>query len=303
MVVDHIHDHAQAALVQSLHSLLELADAHLAMERVGCIRALRHAVVHRIIAPVERRRTARLVHRAKVLHRHQLHMRETLALEVGHAGRMPALPVERGVCQRQRLVLAAVRLGHAAVRVGGKVPHVNLADHVLASPGGRAVARPARRVGARQVHDHGAHAVHAAGPRVRVGDEPRHAVHHHVVAIVHAVKVLARLPGPQAALPAHELVRGIGPALVAAMMQVQRHALGRRGPERKARALRRHKGPQRRIAMKLILKVFGIKDRFQRSCAHVLHQAFSPGFSSDSIPRFLPARKICTFFFKRRRFP
>ncbi len=52
MVVDHVHDRAEAQVGQALDHLAELEDALLAL-RFGRVAALGHAVVERVIAPVE----------------------------------------------------------------------------------------------------------------------------------------------------------------------------------------------------------------------------------------------------------
>ena len=52
VVVHHIENHPYAGLVQGLHHLLELADAHGRRIGVGGIAALGHVVVERVIAPV-----------------------------------------------------------------------------------------------------------------------------------------------------------------------------------------------------------------------------------------------------------
>ena len=65
VVVDHVHDHAQAALVERLHHLAEFENARGAVG-IGRVAALGHVVVQRVVAPVEgiavrRRRDQRLL--------------------------------------------------------------------------------------------------------------------------------------------------------------------------------------------------------------------------------------------------
>ena len=52
VVVDHVEDDPDACLVEGLHHLLELADAARGVVGVGGVAALRHIVVHGVIAPV-----------------------------------------------------------------------------------------------------------------------------------------------------------------------------------------------------------------------------------------------------------
>ena len=53
MVVDHVHDHAQAVLVQGLHHFTKLKDALRAFGRVGAVAAFGCTVVIGVIAPVK----------------------------------------------------------------------------------------------------------------------------------------------------------------------------------------------------------------------------------------------------------
>jgi hypothetical protein len=52
VVVDHVHHHPQAHLVERLHHLAELDHARHAV-RVGAVAAFRHGVVEGVVAPVE----------------------------------------------------------------------------------------------------------------------------------------------------------------------------------------------------------------------------------------------------------
>ncbi len=53
MVIDNVHDNADAFVVQGLNHLLELVDSHFAVVGVGGVGAFGGVVVHRVIAPVE----------------------------------------------------------------------------------------------------------------------------------------------------------------------------------------------------------------------------------------------------------
>ena len=52
MVVHHIEDDTDTRLVECLHHLLELTDAHLRPIRIGGVATLGHIIVHRVVAPV-----------------------------------------------------------------------------------------------------------------------------------------------------------------------------------------------------------------------------------------------------------
>ena len=68
VIVDHVEDDADACLVEGLHHLLELTDASRRGVGVGGVAALRHVVVHGVVAPVVLVvGKARLVHRAVVV--------------------------------------------------------------------------------------------------------------------------------------------------------------------------------------------------------------------------------------------
>ena len=54
VVVHHIHDDADVVLVQALDHLLHFGDAGARVARIGGVRAFRHVVVLRIVAPVLR---------------------------------------------------------------------------------------------------------------------------------------------------------------------------------------------------------------------------------------------------------
>ena len=52
VVIHHIEDDADVCVVESLHHLLELTDAHFGLIGIRGVAALRHIVVHRVVAPV-----------------------------------------------------------------------------------------------------------------------------------------------------------------------------------------------------------------------------------------------------------
>ena len=52
MIINHIEYHADTCFVESLYHLLEFLDSYIGLIRIGGIRAVRHIVVLRIIAPV-----------------------------------------------------------------------------------------------------------------------------------------------------------------------------------------------------------------------------------------------------------
>ena len=81
MIVDYIHDHSKALLVERLDGSFELSDAYLAVAGIGRVRALRHIVINRVIAPVKLA-AAPLVDRAEVIDGHELQVGDADMLEV-----------------------------------------------------------------------------------------------------------------------------------------------------------------------------------------------------------------------------
>ena len=250
VVIDHVHHHAQAALVQRGDRGLELADAYLAVRGVGGVAALRHVVVDRIVAPVVAAGRA-LIDGAEVEHRHQLHMRDAQSPQIRHTRRVHAVAAERRVRLAEGEVFAAVRRGDAAGRVGGKVPDMHLGDHILRRARRGAVVLPAGRIRARQVDDHAAPTVQAAGPGIRVARAPGDAVHGHVVIVIRAVEIARILRPPQSPLPAPErdAREWLAPAPV--VIQIERNSLRRGRPQRKARARLPAEAAQRLLTVKL----------------------------------------------------
>ena len=226
VVIHHVHHHPQPVLVEGLNHLPALPDAGRAVGRVGGIAALRHIVVHRVIAPVELLLTAPLVHRAEVKHGQQLDVGHPQARQVLHTRRQPAVLIPPG----ERLEFPPVLGGHPAVRVKGEILHVQLVDDLLRLGGGRSVAVPALRAGAGQIHRHAAPAVAAAGHGIGVGGGPAHAVCPNGVVIVCPVEVFIHRRLPDAPVPPRQrqdLIR-LGNAVP---VQGQLHPLGLGAPQ------------------------------------------------------------------------
>ena len=211
MVVDHVHHHPQAVLVQGRYHVAKLQDALRAVG-VGGVAALRNAVVERIVAPVEavgcprrahRRLLARRVARrrrhgrlgalgCRLDHRGDVEGRQQV--DVGQAGVLQLEQVIHAVGQvRVRvwagrpvvgecLVLATVGLGHRRV-VDAEIANVHLVDHDVLEVGQRRLAErvPAGRlqVAVGQVDELAAHVaqrhtVLRQADRVGVADQVMH---------------------------------------------------------------------------------------------------------------------------------
>ena len=263
MVVHHVHDDAQAVLVQRLHGFFQFADAHRAVVGVGGVAAVGDVVVDGVVAPVVG--VAALGHRAVVEHRHQLYMGHAQAAQVGNAGRVDAVAVQCGVFQCESLVLAAVRGGHTAGRVEGKILDVRCIDDILRPPGGGGVGSPVFGVCAAQVDDHAARAVAPAGHGPGVGGTAGDAfgVGDGIV-IVHAVEVALGCGAPHPALAAGQRQRAQRFAPGAAVVERERDRLRGGGPQSKGRGLRRPQRAQRGVGMVHARKRAGIVQPFAR---------------------------------------
>ena len=152
MVVHHVQDDADARLVQGLHHLLELTNAHLRPCGVGRVRPLRHVVVHGVIAPVILWHVQpRLIYRAEVIAWQDVYGIDAQPLQVTDGPRLG---------EREKLPrMLRVTTGN------GEVAMVHLVNHQV----GRRlhhrplVTLPPRRVGVAQVDNHGLPTVHADG--------------------------------------------------------------------------------------------------------------------------------------------
>ena len=196
VVVDHVHDHAQAALVQRLHHLAEFEDACGAIG-IGGVAALGHVVVQRVVAPVEcvairRRRDQRLLlggirrQRGERVERGRL-PRGLVLVGGGEVERRQQVHVRDARQSQGRQVLHAIRallrerrVGAALVRrnggVGGaEVTHVQFVQHDVFGRGeiGLVQLVPAARLqlGVFERHDLAARAVARQRDRVGIGDD------------------------------------------------------------------------------------------------------------------------------------
>ena len=131
VVVHHIHDDADVVLVQALDHLLHFGDAGARVARIGGVRAFRHVVVLRVVAPVLRAigvvaQVAGLVDGTVVVHRHDLHVGDAQRLEIVEAGGRALGGLRAGFDHAQ--VLALLVGGDAGGRVDGEVADVHLGD-------------------------------------------------------------------------------------------------------------------------------------------------------------------------------
>ncbi len=75
MVVNHVHNNADAVCVQGFYHLLHFFYPHFPVCRVGGVGAFRHIVIDRVIAPVKLFGVdIALVHGTEIIDRKQMHM-------------------------------------------------------------------------------------------------------------------------------------------------------------------------------------------------------------------------------------
>ena len=239
MVVHHVHDHAQAVLVQAVHHLLGLDHAVGRVGRIRGVGAFRHIVVERIVTPVvvgviER---LRLVDARVIEHLLDLHMRDAELHEVVHASGL-ARGV-RGAVLDHAEVLAALVGVHTGVLVLREVADVRFRDHRVGVLGERRHAARVldRRLGRRQ--HHGTLAVDHGCAGVRVGRVVNGAIgERHAVDVGGAVGDLGR-GAPHTLLTAVHR-DGVGGFGVGGLGVLERHELDLacgRGPELEGRAV------------------------------------------------------------------
>ena len=224
VVVDHVHDHAHAVLMQGLDHLLELVDPDLAPVGIHGVGALGGVVVLGVVAPVELRRVLGFVHGGVVVDGLEVDVGDPQVPEIvhadGHAGGVGQAALGKGQ------VLAREPASRNAV---GEVADVDLPDDGLVV--GVDVLEvfvlvKARGVRLRQVDDHAPVAVDAHCPGVGVHGLLGPGGGGYGVGVVGPVTAVGG-NGPDALLaPGHvELLIGVSAA--AELIEVQHH--GARG--------------------------------------------------------------------------
>ena len=244
VVVDHIHNHPEPLPVEGLDRLFQLPNPQGPVGGVQGVGALRHVVVHRVVAPVEGIVRRGLIHRAVVKHRHQLDVIHPQPAQISQPGGLFTLSIEGSVRAGKCLVLAPVSRREPAALVPGKLPHMDFVNDVLRLAGGGLVLLPAGGVSGPQVHHHAAGSVESTGPGIGVGGGLGHPFHRHLVIIIGAVEGLIHPGKPYSFVqPGHgENLPGF--SLMARGVQPELHRLGGGSPEPKLGALLRQPGPQ-----------------------------------------------------------
>ena len=161
VVVNHIHDHTDAGLVQGLDHLLVFPDADFTVVRIGGVAAFGHVIVFGIVTPVELIGGIGLVHSRVVVNRQQMHVGDAQFLQIVHTDALAVFVYKAGFGECQ--ILAFVGRGRDLV---GEVPDMNFPDNCLGVvPDGilQRIVSPAFRIGLAQIHNHTPVAVDTGG--------------------------------------------------------------------------------------------------------------------------------------------
>ena len=168
MIVDNVHNHADAVFVEALDHLLDFLHTDFTVIGVGGIGALGNIEVHRVVTPVELRLVQpMLVHRAVVIHGQDMQMGNTQLLIMvntgGNAGR------GLGAIFDHAQVLAPID-GIGAF-VNGKITDMGFRDDHIGQGDtavGILIIFPALGIGGLEIQDHGPLTVDTGGSGIRV---------------------------------------------------------------------------------------------------------------------------------------
>ncbi len=189
MVVHHIHDYADPVVVKRLHHLLHFLYPDFPIVRIRGVRAFRHIVVDRIIAPVKLCFVKPgLIHRTIIVGRQQVQVGNPQIFHVvksrGHAA--------RGLGSRLRQSQEFSHVLDARTFIGGQIPHMQFIDHrvsIVQIRVGVPVGIPPLGIGGSQVYHHGPLAVHARSPGIRIAGFLLFAVDLHRVGVIYPVQI------------------------------------------------------------------------------------------------------------------
>ena len=168
MVVDNVHNHADAVFMQTLDHLLDFLHTDLAVIGVGGIGALGNIEVHRVVTPVELRLVqAMLVHGAVVIHGQDMQVGDAQILIVVNAGGNAGRSL--GAVFDHAQILAPV--DGIGTFVNGKITDMGLCDDHIGQGDaavGILVIFPALGVGGLEIQDHGPLTVDTGGSGIGV---------------------------------------------------------------------------------------------------------------------------------------
>ena len=279
VVIDHVHDHADAGLMEGRHHLLILVDPDLTMVGVRGIAALGHIVVLGIVAPVEGGIGIGFVHGGIVIDRQQMHMGDAQALQIVDAYALAVFVHQARF--REGQVLAGI---FGALDGIGEVTDMDLPDDgfvIMVDGVFQRIGVPAFGIRQAQVHHHASVAVDAGGSGIGVhrllgahggGDG---------IGIVGAVTA-GRGMAPDALLAAGHLDLLIGIHAVAGGEEVQDHVGSGRCPDLKCGAVARdHRAKVGALIVIVLGEPFGVENLHRDHGALAVAHDLDPVGSGD----------------------
>ena len=188
VVIDHVHDDADAIVMKRFHHLLHFGHTHLTVERIGAVGAFGNIEVHGIVTPVILRLGKAFIGKTEVINRKQVNVGHAQRFDMVNTGGKTGGIDCAGFGQTQEFALVL----NAGVRIHAQVAYVQLINHsignVLAGVG-ICILRPAFGVGGRKVKHHGAVTVDTGGSGVGVTGFSGDAAGSDQISIVSAVQI------------------------------------------------------------------------------------------------------------------
>ena len=170
VIVDHVHNHFDAGIMQRLHHLLDLADAHGPVIRIRGVRSFRNVVIDGIVTPVVSA-ADRFVDGTEIVDRHQLHRGNAKLFEIRQSRRKIRMTVQRRSQVGERKIFSTMGFGESSRGIVAEIADMRFPNNRLRNRHFRhAIGIPTFGIGARQVDDHASTAVHASRVRPWIGN-------------------------------------------------------------------------------------------------------------------------------------
>ena len=131
VVINHIHNDPKSLSVQSLDRFFQLPDPNFPMKWICGIRTFRHIIIQWIISPVESIRSARLIYRSIVIHRHQLYIIDPEIFQIRKSCRMFSISIQRSIFATKCRIFPSYLYWKSAGCIPGKLFDMQLIDYLL----------------------------------------------------------------------------------------------------------------------------------------------------------------------------
>ncbi len=227
MIVNHIHDNPYTVLMQGLNHLLALPYPDYAVIRIRGIRALRHIIIHRVIAPVKLSFVSGFIYRAVVKKRKQMHMGDTQSFQIFHTGGISSARPFHG----KSLIFPSVLPGDTALRIIGKILDMQFIDNPLPAILRCPVRFKSRRVGSGQIDYHASAAIAVTACRIRIRSAGIFSVYPNRVIVVYAVQIFRKFKLPYALFIRLHLPSEIRLFCNSVFIQAQFYSFRKRAPD------------------------------------------------------------------------